>query len=169
MKKYHLLCLAFSLITGISHLHAQTEKHGSFLYDSKLLENALSFFEASDLVNAKALRDFKRNYPNAEMVQWFEIQNGYQAKFNSDGINHLVTYNLKGNWQYTILYYEEKNLPSEVRSIVKRTYYDYRITGIEEVHESELPIYVVHIDNESTSKKLIVYDGEMQMLEEFKK
>lgn len=167
MKKNHLLFLVFFIMTSITNLDAQTEKHITFLYDSKFLENALSLFEPPDLVNAKALRDFKRNYPKVESVKWFGIQNGYQAKFSLDGINHLVTYNRKGNWQYTILYYEEKNLPLEVRSIVKRVYYDYRITGIEEIHESEQAIYVVHIEDKSTWKKIMVHDGEMQILEEF--
>jgi hypothetical protein len=70
---------------------------------------------------------------------------------------------------YTLRYYEEKNLPFEVRDVVKRKYYDYSITGVNEILVEDKTIYIVLIQDGSNWKKVSVYDGEMKVLEDFNK
>jgi len=62
-------------------------------------------------------------------------------------------------------------LPTEVRALVKKTYYDYTISHIDEVHHAEQPntIYLVLIEDDKTLKTIRVCDGEMEEIHELSK
>jgi hypothetical protein len=118
-------------------------------------------------VNTKALRYFKKQYKDINDEKWYTLSNGYLAEFNANSSKNLVVYDKKGNWKFTISYYDEKNLPPEIRSIVKPTYYDYTISRVEEIHVNDKIIYLVHIQNETSLKTVRVCNGEMELMEEF--
>jgi hypothetical protein len=120
-------------------------------------------------VNTKALRYFKKQYKDINNEKWYTLTNGYLAEFNGSSSNNLVVYDKKGNWKFTISYYDEKNLPPEIRSIVKPVYYDYTISRVEEIHVDDKIIYLVHIQNETSLKTVRVCNGEMELMEEFNK
>jgi hypothetical protein len=62
--------------------------------------------------------------------------------------------------------YSEKELPKEVRTLVKRTYYDFSIGWVKEVSQLQSVVYVVHIDNAPEWKDLLVRDGEIEISHE---
>jgi hypothetical protein len=43
----------------------------------------------------------------------------------------MIGYGKHGYWLYTIRRYDEKNLPADVRALVKSTYYDYTFLHID--------------------------------------
>lgn len=59
--------------------------------------------------------------------------------------------------------YSEKELPKEVRALVKSTYYDYSIGWVKEVSQNQTVVYVVHIADGQNWKDLLVQDGEMEV------
>ena len=120
-------------------------------------------------VNTKALRYFKKLYKEINNKKWYTLSNGYLAEFNANSSKNLVVYDKKGNWKFTISYYDEKNLPTEVRAIIKPVYYDYSISRVEEIHVDDKIIYLVHIQNETSLKTLRVCNGEMELMEDFNK
>jgi hypothetical protein len=171
MKQTHLFVAAI-LVCGLavgSRANAQTTKNISFITDVKSLEKVLSLHEPNSMINTKAMRDFKKTYPNVDGEKWYSFKDGFAAKFSEDGIQHMVTYNRIGDWLYTISYYDEKQLPSETRAMVKGTYYDYKITLVEEITLRQQTIYLVHIEDETTWKTVRVSDSEMTVIEDFNK
>ena len=117
--------------------------------------------------------DALATYEDAQHVRlcekWFAIQDGFMATFSKENTQELAFYSKSGYWQYTIMYYGEKGLPDEVRDRVKKVYYNYSIIGVEEIRTVEQNYYVVHVQDESTDKKLMVTDSEMRVVDDFTK
>src|SRR5215471_11364253 len=80
-------------------------------------------------------------------------------------------YDKKGKLLYTVYRYEENELPKEIRSTVKREYYDYDIVGVEEVQTpgNASSVYFVHVQNDSKLKLIKVYDGTTELVKEYKR
>jgi hypothetical protein len=161
-----ILGLAMGIATAAS---AQSLQSLSFLTSLKTLKQVSSNSETATTINARALRDFKRNYPDVNGEKWYAILDGYMATFSKANIQELAFYSKSGYWQYTIMYYGEKGLPDEVKERVKKAYYNYSINGVEEIRTVEQTYFMVHVQDESTEKKLMVTDGEMRVIEDFTK
>ena len=114
----------------------------------------------------RAMKDFNKNYKTAANAQWRQISDGFIADFTLDGIKTRSAYSKKGNWVYTIKYYGEKDLPKDVRKLVKSTYFDFSIIQVEEVQVTENLAYLVHIQDGKDWKIIRVVDGEMDVYKE---
>lgn len=112
-------------------------------------------------ISIRAVRHFKDTYPKALDEQWYVIQRGFMAKFRVDGINVRSDYDQHGNWLYTIRYLYEKQLPREVRRIVRSNYLDYEISSAEEIQVNRDFIYLLHIHEGKDWKTIRVHNGEM--------
>jgi hypothetical protein len=123
-------------------------------------------------IHLDAVRDFMKRFPFATDVKWKKVENDYVATFIVESNNIMVRYRGNGNWVYTINRYDdEKKLPREVRALVKKSYYDYIITHIDEIHLVEQPntIYLVLIEDDKTFKTIRVCDNEMEEIHELVK
>ncbi len=126
----------------------------------------------ASMVSAKALKDFKKSYKNPGDAKWVKSDHGVTARFNSNGIENVIYYDKKGNWQASLKGYFEDKLDKAVRAIVKQKYYDYKITYVQEVETGSTlgtPTYMVHIESNDDFKIVKIYDGEMDIYEEFAK
>ena len=119
-------------------------------------------------INIRAMRDFAQKFKEVPDAEWYKIKNGYTVLFRVEGIMHRCFYSDKGNWVYTIKYYTETGLPFEVRDIVKRAYYDYAITTVEEIAQPDNPVvYLVHIADQTKWKIVSVCEGEMKVMQDY--
>lgn len=147
--------------------------YGRQASQSIVLDNVKSLQKGNGYVNnisIKAARDFAERYPEVEEPRWYIAKNGFIVRFELDSIDSRSAYNLRGAWVYTIKVYPEKKMARSVRHLVKSTYYDYTITQIEEIDRpNEHKVYIVHMYDSTTWKNVQVRDGELKVLEEFKK
>ncbi|WP_207511411.1 hypothetical protein [Longitalea luteola] len=122
-------------------------------------------------VPIKVMRDFLKRSPSANDANWMEVETGFVAKYIDKKNNFCRTvYNSRGSYVYTVKQYAERNLPREVRGIVKSQYYDYTITLVEEVHQPLKPlVYIVHLEDATSFKHVQVSEGEMEVTKEYKK
>ena len=118
-------------------------------------------------VNTKAIKDFAKFCKEAKEVKWFTEKDCAVAFFkNSDGSNRRY-YDQKGNFICNILSCEEAYLPASITDMVKSTYYlNYHIISAEEIKTAEKKFYFVFIENKNSWKKLMVYDNEMEIINE---
>ncbi|HLZ87629.1 MAG TPA: hypothetical protein VKQ52_10325 [Puia sp.] len=70
----------------------------------------------------------------------------------------------KGRRLFTIAYYGEKELPRDIRAIVKPEYYDYTILTVEEVRLDGRSIYFIDMEDDTTLKTVRIADGEMELV-----
>jgi hypothetical protein len=98
--------------------------------------------------------------------------------FILDDINYRVDYDKKGIWLHTIRTYNENKLPSDVRHLVKSSYYDYNIIVVQEIEipwepfmdfPTDLFTYIVHLEGKTKLINLRVSNGEMDEWEKFDK
>lgn len=62
----------------------------------------------------------------------------------------------------------EKDMPSDVRKIVKSKYYNYMITLAIEVKQNDRDIWIVNMKDDSTYITVKVEDREMELVQQFK-
>ena len=120
-------------------------------------------------INKRAIKNFSYEFSNASSVRWLTPKDGFIAYCTIDGVRNRVFYDKKGNLLHSILDYDEKKLPKDVRATVKRTYYDASIMGVNEIHIEDKVIYLVYIKDETTLKTLRICDGEMEVINSFEK
>ena len=118
-------------------------------------------------VNATA--QFWEMFGESRDEKWYPLPNGFLAEFVEKNVQVRAFYDKKGNWVYTIRQYTEKELPSEVRAQVKQTYYDDMIGVVKEVIQAGYTVYLIHIENEARWKTIRIRDGEMDVVQDFKK
>ncbi|WP_205508307.1 hypothetical protein [Longitalea arenae] len=122
-------------------------------------------------VPIRVMRDFLKRDQSAKEADWTEVETGFVVKYMDKKNSHCRTvYNQRGVYVYTIKQYGENNLPRDVRDVVKRQYYDYSITLVEEVHQPLKPVaYIVHLEDDHSFKHVQVSDGEMEVTQEYRK
>ncbi len=76
----------------------------------------------------------------------------------------------KGNWMYTMNCYQEDKMPKDLRSIVKRSdFFDYTIKGVQDIKEGDVRFFIVHLEDDKNYKQLCVYEGQYEVIKEYKK
>ncbi len=116
-------------------------------------------------INLHAMKDFMNRYKEVAGVLWYKIDGGFKAEFTSGEITTSVVYKENGTWLHTIKTFGEKDLAKDIRAIVKRSYYDFNITSVEEVQVpgKDDHIFIVHVQDTATIKLLRICDGELQV------
>jgi hypothetical protein len=121
-------------------------------------------------INVRAMRDFMDRYGDASDVVWHRSKDNYVAVFTRDSIQHRVIYTNRGDPSITMKYYEEKKLARNVRAQIKSIYFDYKIYIVQEIESVGYPtIYIVNLQGDSDWKKVKLYQGEMEVMEEYNK
>ena len=176
MKKFLFAIIAGSIfaLAITNGAHAQNLKTDAMQHPLEIakIETLMSSADNKlEIVSAKALKDFKKFYGEVADVKWHSNEFSYTAQFNSNGISTIVYYDKSGHWQGELKNYKEDNLDRDVRSIVKREYFDYKIFHVQEIKTSEsngVPTYLVHIESDNDIKSIWVRDGAMGIYEQFK-
>lgn len=178
--KQHLLVLAggiiFSLTITNSAIAQQSDltQNGkdSIIYakndktHARLFDVAPAATMAGDkMVSKKTIKRFTGDFSAAENVQWFPMTDGVVAYFNINDIPTKAFYDKGGNHTYTTRTYTEKQLPKDVRAIVKRNYYDFSIYNVLQIDRDNLTVYMVYIKDENCFKTIRISDGEMDEYE----
>ncbi|HUR12443.1 MAG TPA: hypothetical protein VM012_13795, partial [Flavitalea sp.] len=148
--------------------HATLE---AFTEKVKSESNFSAAAEKLSSINKRMSRDFTRSYKDAQEIK---ISSNGEEKITFiscfiDGIRNRIAYDKKGNWHSTLRFYDEDAMPKDVRHLVKSNYYDYAINGVTEVKFNNKLAYVISLEGKTDWKKVKVVDGEMEVMEAFKK
>ena len=120
-------------------------------------------------ISVKALKNFDKSFKGATNVGWYKISDGFSAFFMQNENQNRAYFDTKGNLTFTITYYSGKKLAHDIRARVKSTYYDCEIPLVEEIHAGDKVVYIVHLEDETTWKKVKVSDDGMELIEDFNK
>jgi len=151
---------------------AQPELKKQDLKDVATLETAPATASPNTMASLrnipiKAVRSFRNSWLHVDNESWYEVPDGYRARFTEDRILYLVTYNRNGKWLSTTRQYDETKLDRTVRAQVKSVYFDYNILLVEEIELPMKPLtYVIHMEDKTSFKNIRVCDQEMEVLTE---
>jgi hypothetical protein len=160
MKRKMSLLVALLVAGGLTTLRAQKQDN-SYLLGFHTI--------ASSGPALRAERDFVKREGEGKAERWSRIGEGYVAQFDQGGREGMYFYDQKGKWRYSVLTFGEKGLPEDIWRTVRRTYFEYSISWVKEVNGVEGSSYVVHLENESAWKELVVSNGEMTIWKAFDK
>lgn len=123
-------------------------------------------------ISPKAIKNFAASYKNAKDEKWDKTSEGFTAKFKFNGVSNLIFFNQNGKWAGSLKGYFEDKLPFEVRDRVKREYYDYSITYVQEVETIEsnrIPTYIIHMEDKKSIKQIRISEGQMDVYKQYNK
>jgi hypothetical protein len=122
-------------------------------------------------INFRAYKDFQVRFKQVENASWFyDPKVGFVSYFVRSGYGNRVIYDKKGRWLYSLIIYGEDELPRDIRTRIKSTYFDFTITLVEEVQTTEGTEYVVYLEDKSTIRILTLNrDGDIQTVQEMEK
>jgi hypothetical protein len=112
-------------------------------------------------VNAKLSKAFSKQFENAYDVSWKEINDKFLVKFMQDGLQSQALLTKYGDLIYQFSYGTEKDLPADVRKLVKSHYYDQSITIVHKVNQDGRTIYVITLEDDNEIIKVNVENMEM--------
>jgi len=119
---------------------------------------------------ARAIKDFKSRFTKVADEQWSYTRQGSSVYFTSNGFKTRAYYDPRGNWQGSLKYCDESQLPHFIRDVIKRTYYDLAITTVIICEVPNHVAYVVDLEDPKTLKVIRVSeDGEMDVLQDLTK
>jgi hypothetical protein len=133
-----------------------------------MLAMAVGVFAGKDsplpvsIVHAKVMRDFILRFDEVSFARWLPDRNGSSMYFIKDGFHNRAAYDLSGRWQYSIVNYDEARMPKDVRTVVKRQYFDFSILVVQEVRTPDGMAYFIHLQDQDNFKVVRV-DSELNM------
>ena len=137
------------------------------------LSSSIKFTEAANKlagISRKMAKNFTKAYSRAENITISTGENDFTfVSCYVDGIRNRIAYDKKGHWHSTLRFYSEDELSRDVRHLVKSNYYDFSIAGVTEVKYNGKLAHVISLESKTEWKKLKVVDGEMEVMESFKK
>ncbi|MEO6550636.1 MAG: hypothetical protein ABIN94_21705 [Ferruginibacter sp.] len=183
MKKLLFALIATSLATlaisdgayaqnTVSNEAIEPQVQKNFNGDKTILPATQQHVAMANAISPKALKNFTKSFKGVSGESWEKIDHGYSAKFASNGVNTRLYYDAQGNWSGSLKGYTEDKMARDLRSIVKREYYDYTITYVQEAQTIEsngIPTYIIHVEDKDYIKLLRIYDGQMSIWKAFKR
>lgn len=118
-------------------------------------------------VSTKAIRNFLKQFKNAEDVHWYNVNDGIIVCFTQDGIQKRADYTRKGIWLHSLRSYPAKFLPEGIKTNVKYAFIDFNITWVNEIQTPNEIIYRIIIEDANHIKVIRICNDELKVLEEY--
>ena len=155
MKKLFISFLAGSLaISATQFIHAQTQNFKEL--------PAITVTAGTTNVSARVSKAFSQLFPDASNMRWYQLDQKFLVKFIENDQENKALFGKGGSLIYHIKYGEEKHLPTDVRRIIKSTYFDQSITRVLKVNQDQRNIWVVSMEDPKDYIWVRVEDNEME-------
>lgn len=118
-------------------------------------------------INGKVQRSFAGSFAGVSGENWSMTGKDFHCSFFVNGVPASVLFTKKGNQVYFITYGKEKNMPTDIRRIVKASYFDYTIISAVEVKQDKRDIWVVSMKQDSNNLVVRIENGEMEVVKDF--
>lgn len=154
MKKQLISTFSLCLICILFLNRAFAQKQ-----DSQMLPSVT--ITASSLPD-RVLKSFSRLYDDASNVRWLQIEDRYLVKFDQNDMKHNAVYLKGGYLVYHVGYGFEKNLPEDIKSIVRSVYDDYSFGSVFDVEQSDRRMWIVNLLNPKNIITARIENGDLQ-------
>jgi hypothetical protein len=121
-------------------------------------------------INSRVISYVNNNFKDVSKLRIFMQDNEpVMARFTMHNKSARIQFDKKGNWIYSIIDYQEDDLPAAVKSLVRDSYKDFSITLVQELIQGGITCYKVFLENCRSYKQILVNNDEMVVYKEFEK
>lgn len=117
----------------------------------------------------RATKLFSHSFKNASNVSWSSKKEGFIASFTDAGKRSVAWYGKDGSLLYSMASYSADQLPAAEQSVVSDAYAGYKMKWVDEVHQDNTVVYVVHLENDRNIKLVTVCDGNTNVYRDYRK
>jgi hypothetical protein len=161
MKKLIIPFLLSGLIltTGTQIASAQVQ----------LKEVVISGTSGKTVITQKVSDSFDQLFKGAVAPEWVEANKNFIVNFILDNQKNKAEFTRGGRLLYLIVYGKEKEMPADLRTIVKSTYFDYGINSTVKIKFEGRVFWIINLEDANNLVVLKVEDGDMDVIKKIKK
>ena len=100
-----------------------------------LVALSLSAFTTVNPINEAVIKEFKKTYPTASHVKWYQGDDYYQVSFQQDETRSVIYFNNEDHVYRTLRYYGENQLPPFITIKIQERYKNKEIKYITELSD----------------------------------
>lgn len=135
---------------------------------TSLGESRIISKSADVTINKKIEKTFMESFAGISDQSWSMAGKNFHCHFYINGIPSDALFTKNGSTVYFVMHGNEKDMPSDIRKIVKSEYFDYTIIKAIEVKQNHEDIWIVKMKENLDHVTVRVEDGEMEVVEKFK-
>ena len=122
-------------------------------------------------ISVKVLEAFSKTFSNTEDLKWYENENSYEARFNTDdGIKAIVWYDKDGELLKMTRYYSENKLPPFLLLTLKKKMPEAKVFGVTEVTNKAGVEYFITMESEKRWINIKAdATGDFEVIDKFRK
>jgi hypothetical protein len=135
----------------------------------QLKEVTISSAPTKATVSKQVSDSFASLFKGAEEPKWFEADKNYVVDFILNNQVNKAEFTRKGHLVYHMAFGNEKQMPVDIRTIVKSKYFDFAINSTVKVSYQEKSAWIVNVEDTEQFFVLRVVDGVMDVLDTIKK
>ncbi|MDB5022507.1 MAG: hypothetical protein JWP78_262 [Mucilaginibacter sp.] len=135
----------------------------------QLKEVTVSGAPTRAVVSKQVSDSFTSLFKGAEAPKWFQADKNYVVDFILNSQVNKAEFTRKGRLVYHMVFGNEKQMPVDIRTIVKSKYFDFTINSTLKVNIDETSAWIINIEDASQFHVLRVVDGVMDVLDTIKK
>lgn len=155
--------LLIKLIAWLAPILLISNAFAQDLTYQKLAPITIASTTSIESVNARVNKAFTDYFKNATDLKWNDLNKKYLVEFIQNDQQNRALFAKNGELIYHISYGKENHLPSNVRTIIKREYYDHNIIRVLKVNQEKRKIWVVLL--EETNNYIYVRVENMELKE----
>ena len=135
----------------------------------QLREVSISSEPTKAAVTKKVSDSFSSLFKDAKAPKWFEADKNYVVDFILNNQVNKAEFTKKGRLVYHMAFGNEKQMPADIRTIVKSKYFDFAINSTVKINYEEKSAWIVNIEDDEQFLVLRVVDGVMDVLDKIEK
>ncbi|WP_299580316.1 hypothetical protein [Mucilaginibacter sp.] len=135
----------------------------------QLKEVAISGTSSKTVITKKVSDSFEELFKGAVAPEWIEANKNFIVNFILDNQKNKAEFTRGGRLLYLIVYGKEKEMPADLRTIVKSTYFDYGINSTIKINFEGRTFWIVNLEDANHFVVLRVEDGDMDVIKKIKK
>ncbi len=134
-----------------------------------LKEVTISSDQTKAVVSQKVTESFAKLFKGAQAPVWFAVDKLYVVDFIMNNQKNKAEFTKNGSLVYHMTFGNEKQMPSDIREIVKSKYYDCVISSTVKINYQEQNAWLVNIENAGRYMVVRVLDGSLDVWDSVEK
>jgi len=118
-------------------------------------------------ISEKVTKAFDRAFKDATDVTWYVVNKQIIVNFILNDQKNKAVFQKNGLLVYHLVYGTEKQMPEDVRRVVKSKYYDQKINSTINVKTEDRSVWIVNVSDPKEITVLKIENGTMEVKDKF--